>query len=208
LLKRILELQKANAGNEARAMASIHGLFTSMQGPSEGAGKGETDLWEQVVRLSGGTSDGVVKLVHEAESLDDRLALIMALPHGEYEEQMRSFSAEAQRSGNPFLNLPAMEKCRPKEFAILVELAMVRAAVEYKLHGEVGLQTVSDPCGQGPFKFERFAFQGEDRGFALKSAYSGRGFQEVLIFVEKAGPSFQLNFKDAGQGLPRSSNAK
>lgn len=76
---------------------------------------------------------------------------------------------------------------------------MVRAAVEYKVNGEPGLQDVSDPCGKGPFSFQRFLFEGVDRGFELKSAYAGRGFREVLIFVQKDGPPFLANGKNAGQ---------
>jgi hypothetical protein len=82
---------------------------------------------------------------------------------------------------------------------------MVRAALEYKLRGEPGLQRVTDPFGQGPFAFRRFVFDGVDRGFELKSAYAARGFQEVLIFVEKDGPPFQVNGKNAGKALAKSS---
>jgi hypothetical protein len=98
---------------------------------------------------------------------------------------------------------PAVGKCRTKEFAALAELAMVRAAVEYKLHGEPGLKSVTDPCGQGSFGFRRFIFEGVDRGFELKSAYDGRGFPEVLIFVEKDGTPFQVNGNNAGQTLSK-----
>jgi len=42
-----------------------------------------------------------------------------------------------------------------------------------------------------------------DRGFELKSAYAGRGFREVLIFVEKDGPPFLVNGKNAGQAPPK-----
>ena len=85
----------------------------------------------------------------------------------------------------------------------LAQLAMLRAAVEYKLHGEPGLKGVSDPFGQGPFAFKRFVFEGVDRGFELKSACNSRGFEEVLIFVEKDGPPFQVNGKNAGQAVPK-----
>ena len=78
---------------------------------------------------------------------------------------------------------------------------MVRAAVEYKLHGPVGLEKVTDPCGNGPFAFERFTFKGVDRGFKLTSALTGRGFSEALIFVEKDGPPFRVNWKNAGQAV-------
>jgi len=76
---------------------------------------------------------------------------------------------------------------------------MVHAAVAYKLRGAEGFDNVMDPCGQGPFQMQRFVFQGVDRGFELKGDYSGRGFPEVMIFVEKAGPAFYVNGKNAGQ---------
>ena len=85
---------------------------------------------------------------------------------------------------------------------------MVRAAVEYKLHGQPGLKSVVDPCGQGSFSFQRFVFEGVDRGFQLKSSYNGREFQEVLIFVEKDGVPFNVNGKHAGQAAPKSSATK
>ena len=80
-----------------------------------------------------------------------------------------------------------------------IDLDMVRAAVQYKLNGEPGLKSVNDLYGQGPFAFERFVFEGVDRGFQFKSAYDGRGYPETLIFVEKVGPPFQVIGKNAGQ---------
>ena len=97
------------------------------------------------------------------------------------------------------MSFSAYDKCRQKEFGVQVSLAMIRAAVEYKLHGDAGVKTVSDPCGSGPFAFQRFVFEGVDRGFELKSPFTGRGFDEVLIFVEKDGPPFQVIGKNAGK---------
>jgi hypothetical protein len=211
LVGKILELQKENPGNDAKVMAAIHELFAII----EAAGDGEIDPtqpshWEQVTKAAGGASEGVLKLLRQMDPLYQRLAVIMALPPSEFEDQIKPFDAEIEHSQNPFVSrsFPPTRKARSKEFAILAELAMVRAAVEYKLHGEPGLQSVTDPCGQGPFAFERFIFQGVDRGFFLKSAYEGRGFQEVLIFVEKDGPPFQVTGKNAGQPPPKSSTTK
>jgi hypothetical protein len=211
LLGKIQDLRKENPGNDAKVMAGIHELFVGTQGPEEGqTGQAQPDRWEEVLRAAGGTSEGVAKLLRDEEPLYERLAVIMALPAGEYEDQVNRFSPEIHQSSNPFVSLtfPAVGKARPKEFAILVEIAMVRAAVEYKLHREPGLMSVTDPCGQGPFALERFFFQGVDRGFELKSDYDGRGFQEALIFVEKDGPPFLVNGKNAGQALPKSSPKK
>ena len=212
LVDKILELQTENRGNDAKVMAGIRELLASFDGTGEGQTRQEhPSLWEQVTKAAGGTSERVLRLLREEEALYQRLAVIMALPQSEYEAQAKQFSAEIQKSTNPFVSLsfPAFEKARQKEFAILVELAMVQAAVEYKLHGEPGLKTVTDPGGQVSFAFKRFVFEGVDRGFELKSAYAGRGFPEVLIFAEKDGPPFWVNGNNAGhRALPRSPAAK
>jgi hypothetical protein len=202
LADKIVELQKENPGNDAIVMAGTRELLVGFEGKDEGQpNQAQPNFWEQVTKAAGGTSEGVVKLLRDEVLLYERLASIMALPLPEYDGQAKQFSEEIQKSTNHFVSLtfPAFEKARQREFAILVELAMVRAGVEYKLHGEPGLQSVSDPCGTGPFSFQRFLFEGVDRGFELKSAYAGRGFREALIFVEKDGPPFQVNGKNAGQ---------
>ena len=80
---------------------------------------------------------------------------------------------------------------------------MVHAAIEYKLHGESGLNSVTDPCGEGPFAFRRFVFEGTDRGFELKSEYNVDKNIAVLIFVEKEGPPFQVDGNYPGRALPK-----
>jgi len=206
LADKILELQKENPGNDAIVMARTRELFAGFEGTDEGqTSQNPGTFWKQVTQAAGGTSEGVVKLLRDEVLLYERLEAIMALPLPEYDSQAKQFSEEIEKSTNHFVSLtfPAFEKARQKEFAILVELAMVRAAVEYRMHGEPGLKSIADPCGQGPFSFERFTFDGMDRGFQLKSAYTGRGFPEVLIFVEKDGPLFRVNWKNAGEALSK-----
>jgi len=119
---------------------------------------------------------------------------------------MEQFNAELNQSTNPMVSViyPAWQRGRSREFRTLAYLGLVRAALEYKLHGEAGLKTVSDPCGQGPFAFRRFIFEGVDRGFELKSAFAMDGNKAVLIFVEKEGPPFRVGGNFPGQALPAS----
>jgi len=56
-----------------------------------------------------------------------------------------------------------------------------------------GLQSVTDPCGQGPSPFERFVFDGWTAGFNSNLPMLDSEFPEVLIFVEKDGPRFRVN---------------
>ena len=195
LINRVQELQKENPGNDAKVMVMIGKIFDS-------SGDGGTNPWPHIAAVAG-NSDGLIRLARELEPLYTQMAEIMALPHGPFEEQIGQFETQIQNSPNPLGTalFPAVGKARTKEFVIQETEAMVHAAVAYKLHGTDGLNSVMDPLGQGPFQLQRFVFQGVDRGFELKGAYSGRGFPEVMIFVEKDGPAFYATGKNAGQAV-------
>ena len=207
MLRRIEDLQRANPGDDAKVMAGIQGMFTNMFNLGARAGMlsdskpEEANWWVRLTREAGGTSAGVARLIRDPDPFNQKLAAILALPYGAYQNQMEQFKAEIQQSPNPLVPVifPASINSRAREFKALVLLAMVRAAAEYKLHGEPGLQNVNDPCGQGPFAFRRFVLQGVDRGFELKSANDTGGFPQVLIFVEKEGPPFFVDGPYAGQ---------
>jgi len=164
----------------------------------------DTNVWQRIVIASGGTSDGVLKLLHEMEPLYPRLAKIMTLPLPEYEDQIQKFAAEIRKSQNPLVSCAfpnSFQSPRRREIRSQLQQSMVRAAVEYKLHGEAGLKSVMDPCGNGPFAFQRFVFEGVDRGFELKSTYPGLGSPCALIFVEKEGTPFNIEEPHIGQAV-------
>jgi hypothetical protein len=192
---KISALQNETPGDEAKIMSAVRDVVVGMRG-DEGGQSGETPsgFWNRVVKASGGTSEGILSLLRSEEPLFEQVAAIMALPVHDYEIQMKQFQQEVRQSSDPFVPemFSALEKCRAREFASLARLAMVRAAAEYKLHGEDGLKSVLDPYRQEPFSFERFTFEGVDRGFELKSTYEGKGNLEKLIFVERDGPPFSV----------------
>ena len=196
LKNKIIDLQKQNPGDESKVMAAVREQVTGMRG-DEGGQNSESpaSFWDRVLKASGGTSDGILALLRTEEPLYEKVAAILALPEHEYETQMKEFQQETRQSADPFVPemFSAWEKCRAKEFGVLVRLAMVRAATEYKLHGEDGLRSVLDPYSQSPFAFQRFSFEGVDRGFELKSTYAGKGNPELLIFVEKDGAPFSVS---------------
>jgi hypothetical protein len=196
---RISKLRKEYPGNDARVLDSFRSVFEY----SGDAGQPDTNIWPRIVAAAGGTSEGFLKLVRGMQPMFSRLAAVTALPQPEYEAQIKLFYADIRKSSNPLIAavFPDFEKARVKEFASLTDSAMIRAALEYELHGEAGLQRVNDPYGHGPFQFQRFVFEGVDRGFELKSAYAGRGFPEALIFVEKDGPPFYVYGKKIGEAV-------
>jgi hypothetical protein len=197
LADKIRKLQQENLGNDTKVMEGIHGdLERCFDFEFHGYGiKQDTNIWQRIFIASGGTSDGLLKLVRDWEPLYPRLAKIMTLPQPENENQIQKIAAEIQKSQNPLVQARFPNPLGPhsREFRIQAEEAMVRAAVGYKLQGESGLKRVMDPFGNGPFAFQRFVFEGVDRGFELKSAYTGLGYPCALIFVEKAGTPFYVN---------------
>lgn len=207
LANKIRKLQQENPGNDAKVMETVR-EDENVQGFEYYYGnKGirDTNVWQRILTASGGTSDGLLKLVRDMEPLYPRLAKIMALPQPECEDQMQKFDAEIQKSQNPLVTVlfpaPLQPSPRRREFREQAELAMVRAAVEYKLHGEAGLKSVMDPFGNGPFAFQRFVFEGVDRGFELKSAYSFGPVPCGIIFVEKEGPPFSVSSPNIGKAV-------
>lgn len=196
---RIAALQKQYPGNDAKVMDEIH-QFMAFDSPDEG----ETNSWSRLMEATGGKSEGVVRFLKEGEQIYPRVVEFLKLPYPEYVSQEKAFLDEMEKSPNFLVakTIPGFVKSRQKEFRTLANLALVRAAVEYKLHGEAGLKSVNDPCGNGPFAFQRFEFNGVDRGFQLKSAFNMGKNMSVLIFVEKDGPPFQVDGNFPGRALP------
>jgi len=221
-LSEIQRLQQANPGNDAQVLAGIHAAFakfldaqpnqTRMSGSTQeltanSAVHGETapaDWWGRLSQAAGGTSDGVARLVQGLESFDQKLASVLSLPAGEFADQMVRFKADLQQNPNPLpsLLLPPWEHVRGRELRAMANLDMVRAAIEFELHGQAAFQSVMDPWSQGPFAFERFAYQGVDRGFKLTSAYPGNPWPESVIFVEKPGAPFHVDGRNLGEPRP------
>ncbi len=204
LMNKIRTLQQENPGDDAKVMAAIRPDYELIENAQPIFGGQITNFWQRLVEASGGTSDGVLKLLDETTPLYSRAGEIMSLPEKEYEGQVGEFKTEIQNSPNPLLSaLLSFAARRAREFRVQAEEAMVQAAIEYKLHGQSGLESVRDPFGNGPFEFQRFVFKGVDRGFELKSAYTGLGYPCVLIFVEKIGPPFLTDGPYAGRAITK-----
>ena len=195
VVRKIQDLRQEYPGDDGKVMSSLRELYKRMTPEGE-----QYTLWDKVVGASGGTSAGVLKLVQDEDPYYQKLAAALALPLPTFITQEKGLEAELQNASNPLVSLlPTLLKARHREARIQVTLAMVHAAIEYKLRGPAGLQGVRDPAGLGPFGYQRFVFQGVDRGFQLKSVYDAGGFPETLIFVEKTGPDFLVGGPHVGQ---------
>jgi hypothetical protein len=199
LLRKVRELQLENPGNEAKTLERLSEILARAVGEAET----DRDFATRLIKAGGGSTEGVLRLIRELEPLYAQVTALMTLPHGPFEEQMGRFMAMVAEHPNPLVPkfFTVFDKCRTKEFGVMVNFAMMRAAVEYKLRGEVGLKSVADPLGNGPFAVRRFIFEGEDHGFELRSPYNGRGFGEAMIFLEKSSLPIHLMGKNAGKRL-------
>ena len=195
--RRIRELQQQYPGDDAKALEQLR-PYLAFSLPDWAL----SNRWERITQAAGGTCQGLLTLLREHEQIFDQFAAFLALPYPEHQARLAAFQDEIKRSPNPFTKDDGSVylRSRMREFRAEVALAMVHAAVAYKLRGEAGLRVVNDPCGQGPFAFRRFIFNGVDRGFELRSAFRPEdSYPQVLIFVEKDGPPFLLDGPRAGQ---------
>ena len=197
LINRVQAARQAHPNDDPAVMEELQQMFTREGDDSD------TNFWQSFTTAAGGTSEGVINMARDTSDWYDRLAGIMALPHGAFEERFDQLSMEAGKSGT-FLflnNLNGWSRARAKEFGIQGQLAMVKAAVAYKLHGEAGLKSVNDPNGTGPFACQRFVFQGVDRGFQLTSPLIFSHAPMSCIFVEKDGPPFSVFGTHVGEAV-------
>jgi hypothetical protein len=191
LLRQIELKRKQHPGDDSKVfndMIEALDRFTDAQAQTNAPRKTLAEIKKDL----GGNVDGMVKLIKDLALVRQKNAQVSVLPYPEFEKQAAQLNTEIKASSNPLVRLflPASTKSRPKEEAMVVKLAMVRAASEYKLNGEAGAKTVLDPAGNAPFEIQPFIFQGERRGIKFTSVFKGRGWPETLIFVEKDGPPF------------------
>lgn len=199
-LLKVETIRAAHPGEDSKAMDEIRELYARSFSDAESPDKdaGFADRW---FKAAGGTSVGIAASLQAMTPYYGELQRILALPHGQIGPAIKAFESKVASDPNPIgaKFLPVYSKCEGKEIGIRVKLAMVEAAIQYRLNGAEGLRSMVDPAGTGPFAMERFALKGEARGFALKSKLNWRGFDETLIFVEKDGPIFHLDGPKAGQ---------
>ena len=197
-LRKIAEIR---AEDESQAPARVRELLAITMENDETPAEPGTVKADKIMAAAGGTLDRLVELFQELPPLYEQVERILRLPATQYEKPMAEFLSIVKINPNPLVGefFSVLDNCRRKEFATQSTVAMARAVIAYKLRGEEGFRSVLDPCAGKPFEFERFVFEGVDRGFKLKSKFRSRDFDEVLIFVEKPGPLFRTTGKRAGE---------
>ena len=200
LARKLGEFQAASGG-ESEALQKTRQLLRSLLSGGDAPEEPASPTPESIIQSAGGTTAGLLRLLNELDPLYDEAAVLMTVPYGQFQPQIKAFNEKVANHPNLFVHVffPAFEKCRLKEFAIEVKLAMLRAAHAHRLSGKAGLGQVPDPLFHEPFQFRRFEFLGADRGFELRSKMDARGWSETVIFIEKDGPAFHIDGKPSGQ---------
>ncbi|MBI5385256.1 MAG: hypothetical protein HZA90_11295 [Verrucomicrobia bacterium] len=203
LTRKIQGLQAASR-NEGEALQKTQELLRSIMSGEEAPQGPAPPTPEAIIQSAGSTTAGLLRKLKELDALYDEAAVLMTVPYDQFLPQIKAFNKKVANHPNLFVHVffPVFEKCRLKEFAIEVKLAMLRAAVAYRRSGEAGLSQVADPLFNGSFQFRRFEFDGVDRGFELRSQMRYLDdWNASLIFLEKDGPAFHLDGKNAGKAL-------
>lgn len=199
--RRIQEFQ-ATSRDEAEALEKARKLLeATLSGGTDTPGTASPSA-DGILQAAGGTTAGLLRKLAELDPLYDEAAALTALPYDSFVGQIKTFNEKIANHPNPFVHgfFPVFEKCRMKELTIETKLAMVRAAYEYRKSGPAGLNVVLDPTFQEPFQFARFEFNGVDRGFQLTSRFRyADDLSTALIFLEKDGPAFYLEGRNAGK---------
>lgn len=198
LSKQIQEWKKTYGNDDAKVLKE----FMEEMIPQDSEFKVNAQVISKAV---GGTTDGLIRIHSETASIYDRIAQIGNLPYPEFTQKMDQYRAEINESTNPLMKIvfAPLDRAFQRDWLVRTRLAMIRAAAEYKAHGEAGFKTVKDPCGNGPFKFERYTFEGKDRGFKLTSALNYPQYRAVLIFLEKEGLPIYVDGVHAGEAMPK-----
>jgi hypothetical protein len=182
--------QDAKVKDELQAMAEFRARLKEKLGSGLENDSAEVgDSTEALIQSAGGTKAGLIALL---KSLDDKYLeaeKILELPYDRYFPASETFFEEVRQSTNGLVRIlfPALQKMRPREFYTLASLEALRAAIQFRLGGKSAFDQVRDPFGGGPFKFQRFTLDKEDRGFELSSQLAGDKPLH-LVFVEKPGP--------------------
>ncbi|HTH47852.1 MAG TPA: hypothetical protein VMB21_10105 [Candidatus Limnocylindria bacterium] len=202
-LARKVEGFQASSGSEAEALERTRAVLHSFMDPSEAPEGRVAPTPDGILESAGNSTAGLLRQLKEMDALYDEADALMKAPYREFQPGIKAFNEKIAHHPNQLVQVffPAFEKCRVKEFAIEMKLAMVRAAAAYRLAGAARLASVPDPVAQAPFDFQRFVFNGTDRGFELRSKTALHEWPDTLIFVEKDGPAFHLDGPSAGKAV-------
>lgn len=203
LALRITDLAAETTGDQQAFQKAIRDLWAKNLADHDGTAD-EVKLVEEFLRASGGTPEGVMAYVRQLDPLYAEATEVLGLPWAQYQKRSAELEEKVRTHPNVLVRkfFPALGKARTREFAAEAKLAMLQAAIAYKLRGEAAFNAIADPFGDGPLAFRPFVLDGVDRGFEVESKLNCRDHVEKLILIEKPGPAVRVDSKYAGKKIP------
>jgi hypothetical protein len=194
--RKVREIRARNGGNEQKIMTEIRSLLvktTTSEESKTATEEGPTAKADEIIAAAGGTSEGLLEYIDEGAKIYDELILVAELPYPEFQQEIKGFDERVAGQSNLFVKqlLPSLGKAREREFTALNRLAMLRAAMAYRLEGEAGFKNVQDPFGSGPFGFRRVENHANGQGRIV-----GNGFELSSGLINVSGPE-----KDKGKPM-------
>jgi hypothetical protein len=199
ILRKVERLLAESKGDTDLFWQQFEGFWNPIATDFE-SNKGPDPSAAQVRQAAEGKTERLLELLREMPAWYQETARIMNLTYSEYKTQAPAFFKRVADSANPFIQqfFRVFTNVRPKEFSAQVRMEMLRAAAAYKRGGAEALKAVQDALSGGSFELSAVKFEGQNRGFQLKSKERFRDFDEVMIFLEKPGKHFRLDGKNAG----------
>jgi hypothetical protein len=201
LIRKINDINTEANGDPKQVQAKVRELWEKSIAAEGG---GPNQIADQWIAATDGTAAGLIAYAKQLDPLYDEITGILGLPWAQYQARFAAFEKKIGSHPNVLTRelFGALGNSRKREFALQAKLAMLQAAIAYKLHGDAAFNSIPDPFGDGPFTFRRFVLDGVDRGFELESKLNCREHAEKLILIEKPGPAVRVDSKYAGQKVP------
>ncbi|MDB6052576.1 MAG: hypothetical protein JWN25_99 [Verrucomicrobiales bacterium] len=199
-LRKIQEIQTEFPGNDQKALESLSVVLREIL-TNENGKKEDSEV--DIIKAAGSTTAGLISYTQELSPFYAETERVMNLPYPEFKGVAEALDKQLSSHPNILVRnfLPSIAKARNKEFRAIANRSMLHAALQYRLDNSNGLASVQDPFGNGPFVASRFAFEGADRGFKLKSALDIKDSEVSYLFVEKPGSAFQVQGPRIGQAV-------
>ncbi len=141
-----------NPGEKGATALSRQLLVETLDSPEEQPGHKEVP--DEVMREAGGTAEGLLAYLDGVEKWYDEIDAIFALPIRDIPGKLDEFTAKLNKEGSILAKeiLPAIGKAQKKEFWTQTRLAMLNAAIAYRLHGKTAFDAVPEPVTDGNFE--------------------------------------------------------
>jgi hypothetical protein len=134
-----------------------------------GSGEGQNNVRvpDEIIRDAGGTAQGLIAYLDGLNKWYDEADAVLAFPNAELIGKLDAFGEKIEKTGSVIAKefLPALGKAQRKDFWTQTRLAMLDAALAYRLHGKAGFDTVKEPVVEGNFQLTPTS-----EGFEIRSS--------------------------------------